>query len=53
MITLTVSIQVACADDAAAEILNTKIVNEAKKIPNARISSGTIKQLTSWVPPPQ
>lgn len=46
MVTLSVSIRAQVTDEAAAAILNTKIVTEAKKIPNASISSVTINTLT-------
>jgi len=46
MVTLSISLRVTVADETAAAILNTKIVNEAKKIPNISISSAIITQLT-------
>lgn len=47
MVTLSVSLRVPVADEAAAAALNTRIVNEAKKIPNISISSVVIVTLTT------
>lgn len=46
MIILSVSIRIPAADEAAAKVLNDKIVNATKDIKDVSISSVTISTLT-------